>query len=159
MLFTRAAVVSALTLLARAQTKTTLSPAQVGPLPLQYLSHQANAASKSTKAIHDLHSYLGSLTTVPGYTAAVQAISTGIPASVLSQINNNPNAFDQSLATATADPSWFSALPTSAVAFLSSVGAAEMSIVSMDAQGPAPTNAAKVAGVVLAAGGAALAML
>lgn len=89
----------------------------------------------------------------------MQAISTGIPASVLSQINNNANAFDQSLATATADTSWFSALPTSAVAFLSSVGAAEMSIVSKDAQGPAPTNVAKVAGVVLAAGGAALAIL
>lgn len=76
-----------------------------------------------------------------------------------SQINNNPGAFYQSMATATTDPAWFSALPTSAVGFFSSVAAAEMSIVSKDVKGPAPTHAVKVAGVVLAAGGVALAMM
>ena len=59
----------------------------------------------------------------------------------------------------TAMPSWFSALPTSAVAYFSSVAQAEISILSKDAKGPAPTNAVKVVGAVMAAGGAALALL
>ena len=59
----------------------------------------------------------------------------------------------------TAAPSWFSAIPTSAVAYFSSVRQAEYSILSKDAKGPAPTNAVRVAGAVMAAGGAALALL
>lgn len=96
---------------------------------------------------------------MPGYSAAASAAATGIPDDVISQIDNDPSGFYQSIATQTVTPSWFAALPTSAVAFFSSVGAAEFSIVSKDAQAPAPTHAVKVAGVVLAAGGAALAML
>ncbi len=96
---------------------------------------------------------------MPGYSAAMQVISPGVPDSVLSQVGNDPSAFYQAIATQTAEPSWYAAMPTSVVAFFSSVFAAEFSIVSKDAQGPAPTHAAKVAGVVLAAGGAALAVL
>ncbi len=42
---------------------------------------------------------------------------------------------------------------------LSSVGREEVSIVSKDVTGPAPTNVAKIAGAALAAGAAALAVL
>ena len=56
-------------------------------------------------------------------------------------------------------PTWFSALPTSAQAYFSSVGQAEISIISKDAEGPAPTNVMRVAGAVVVAGGAALALL
>ncbi len=72
---------------------------------------------------------------------------------------DDPDGYFQSALTATAQPTWFSALPTSAQAFISSVGQAEFSIISKDAQGPAPTNAVRVAGAVVAAGGAALALL
>lgn len=50
-------------------------------------------------------------------------------------------------------------MPTSVQSFWSSVGAQQISIVTKAAAGPAPTHAAKVAGVILAAGGAVVAML
>ena len=77
------------------------------------------------------------------------------------QIQFDPEGYIQSLATATAVPSWYSAMPTPIQQFWSSVGAAEISIVSKDAKGPAPTNAVnvKLAGAALAAGGAVMAML
>ncbi|KAK3170660.1 hypothetical protein OEA41_002742 [Lepraria neglecta] len=141
MLFTRAFIVSALAALASAQAATTVSPAQ------------------ESKAVNDLSSYLNALTTDPGYTAAVAAFATAVPSDVLSEIEDNPDGYFQSAFTATALPTWFTALPSSAQSFFSSVGAAEISIVSKDVKGPAPTNAVKVGGAVLAAGGAVLALL
>lgn len=87
-----------------------------------------------------------------------------------------------SVYTASAVQSWFTALPTSVLSYYSSNVQAVSSIISEDAKGPAPTNAAsnaqveriiisedvkgpaptnavRVAGVVMAAGGAALALL
>lgn len=69
--------------------------------------------------------------------------------------------------TATAQPTWYAALPNSVRAFYSSVGAAEYSIINKDAKAPTPTstnaaevgNAVKVGGAALAAGGAVLALL
>lgn len=84
---------------------------------------------------------------------------TAIPSSVAQNLED-PSAYFESLATATVTPDWYtSAVPTSAQAVFSSAIAENFRIVSQNAEGPAPTNAAKVAGVFLAAGGAAMAML
>ena len=77
---------------------------------------------------------------------------------MVSEIINNPN-YLQSAVSGTALPTWYTAIPTSAQAVLSSVGAAENSIASKDVSGPAPTNAVKVGIAALAAGGAVLALL
>ncbi len=74
-------------------------------------------------------------------------------------MEDDPDGYLQSALTATALPTWFSALPTSAQAYISSVAQAEISIISKDAKGPAPTNVVKVAGALVAAGGAALVLL
>lgn len=85
-------------------------------------------------------------------------MASAVPSDVLSGIENDPG-YVQSALTGTAQPSWFSALPTSAQAYLSSVVQAEISIITKDAEGPAPTNVAKVAGAVMVAGGAVMALL
>lgn len=77
------------------------------------------------------------------------------------QIEADPSDYVQSVITATATPSWYSAIPTPYQSYLSSVGNAEASIVSKDATGPAPTKApgVKVVGAALAVGAAGLALL
>lgn len=80
-----------------------------------------------------------------------------MPYSVSRQILDDPSGYWNNIATASALPSWYTAMPTSVQAFWSSVGVQEISIVTKAAAGP--TNAAKVAGAVLAAGGAVVAML
>lgn len=84
---------------------------------------------------------------------------TAVPNSIWSELQSDWSGGIESMAAATTNPSWFTAMPTSAQAYWSSVGAAEQSIVNKDEQDPAPTHAVKVAGVVLAAGGAALVMI
>ena len=78
---------------------------------------------------------------------------------MLAEIEADPSDYIQSVLTETTQPAWISAVPTSARAYLSSVANAEASIITKDAKGPAPTNAVKVVGAVVAAGGAALALL
>ena len=86
-------------------------------------------------------------------------LQTALPSSVLSDIEADPSDFFNSIVTATATPDWYSAIPTSYQSYFSSIGAAEASIVNEDAKGPAPTNGVKLAGMAVAAGGVALALL
>lgn len=102
---------------------------------------------------------------------------------------NNPNGFYESLATQTSYPDWYTALPTTVQDLLESVGQHEISIIteaiagsdptpvvtitsavstittpmisvtSSVLSGPAPTNAVRVAGAVVVAGGAVVAIL
>ena len=65
----------------------------------------------------------------------------------------------QEFATATAEPTWWSDVPDKYQAYWTSVAKAEASILVKAAEGPAPTHAPKIAGAILAAGGAALAFL
>lgn len=99
------------------------------------------------------------MTTDPAYIEAEAAFTSAIPSSVYAQLEADPTDFLQNILTGTAPPDWYSAVPTSAQSVLQSVGSAEISIVTKEATGPAPTNVAKVAGAALAAGAAALAML
>ena len=99
------------------------------------------------------------MTAQPAYTAAINALVSAIPSDKIEDFDNDPMGYFEYEFIGTAAPSWFPAIPTSAVAYFSSVRQAEFSILSNDAKGPAPTNAVKVAGAVMAAGGAALALL
>ena len=65
------------------------------------------------------------------------------------------------LATETAEPSYLSALPTDVQSYLSSVGAAEASIINKDTgNGAAPVSVAvKAAGALVVAGAVAIALL
>lgn len=58
-------------------------------------------------------------------------------------------------------PSWVTAVPTSYLGYMSSVVAAEQSIVSKGLEGPAPTQGprVKVVGAAMAVGAAGLALL
>lgn len=149
MLFTRALILSTFTILTTAQTPaspaypTTLTPAQ------------------QTRAAKDLVAYQSSIALQPEFTSILEALQSAIPESVLDQMETDPSDYLQSIITGTAQPSWYSAIPTSYQNYLSSVGAAEASIISKDAEGPAPTKApgAKVVVAALAVGAAGLAML
>ena len=101
--------------------------------------------------------YQSSWAKQPEFTAVEQALETAVPTSL--QYDGNDALGTFATATGTEVPTWFSALPTSVQGYLSSVRGDLIHIVTNNAEGPAPTNAAKMAGVVIAAGGAALAML
>ena len=109
--------------------------------------------------MNDLSAYLTSVVAQPAYTAAVDALASAVPTDIQSEFLNDPEGYVQSAFTNPAVPSWFTAIPTSVQAYFSSMGQAEASILSKDAKGPAPTNAVRVAGAVMAAGGAALVLL
>ena len=172
MLFTRTLILSTLTLLTTAQTTTdagaaiptSVSGAQVNKHPYHHphlISPQLTPLFKATHILHDLESYLSSLTSQPEYTSVLDALESAIPESVLQEIEADPSDYLNSVITGTATPSWYSAIPTSYQNYLSSVGVVEASIVSKDATGPAPTKApgAKVVGAALAVGAAGLALL
>lgn len=91
----------------------------------------------------------------------MQALTSAIPASILSQIENDPTDYLSSVLGGGEVPSWVSTVPTSYMNYFSSIGAAEASITSKAAEGPAPTNGprVKVVGAALAVGAAGLALL
>lgn len=91
----------------------------------------------------------------------MQALTSAIPASILSQIEDDPTDYLSSVLGAGELPSWFSAVPTSYVSYFSSIGAAEASIVSKASEAPAPTSGprVRVVGAALAVGAAGLALL
>ena len=92
----------------------------------------------------------------------MQALTSAIPASVLSQIENDPTDYLSSIMGGDgAKPSWLSAVPTSYISYFSSIAVAEASIATKAAEAPAPTNGprVKVVGAALAVGAAGLALL
>ncbi|KAK4697241.1 hypothetical protein P7C71_g800, partial [Lecanoromycetidae sp. Uapishka_2] len=149
MLYSRAFLASTLALFANANPTTVdgvAVPTSISP-------------AKQTKILNDLSAYQNSITAHAEWSSALAAYTSAIPSSVLTQIDANPIDYIQSVLSAGTPPAWVSAVPTSAVSYISSVVSAEASIISKDAKGPAPTNGAKIVGAVVAAGGAALALL
>ena len=87
-------------------------------------------------------------------------LATAVPTSLQGLLSTNPGLFYTQLATQTAAPAWYTALPSDVQNYLSSVANAEVSIVQSDLKAAAPTHGAmKVAGAALAVGAAGLAML
>ncbi|MCJ1291892.1 hypothetical protein MMC34_003440 [Xylographa carneopallida] len=139
-IFLGASLLSLLALTAAQTTTITVSPAQASHISA------------------DIASYLSTLTTQPGWVSAVSVLATAIPSS---DYSNGLSAYLQQVVTATALPSWYTAMPSDVQSIFSSVGAAEVSIVTKDlaAAAPQPTAALKVMGGMLAAGAAGLALL
>ncbi|CAD6583951.1 MAG: hypothetical protein ASARMPRED_001560 [Alectoria sarmentosa] len=156
MLSTRILILSALALLANTQTTTTDAA-----IPTDNALPTLTPAAYPTRVIASVEKYLSSVEKQPEWSSAVQALTSAIPASILTQIENDPTDYLSSVLGAGELPSWVSAVPTSYMSYLSSVGAAEASIASKVAEGPAPTNGprVKVVGAALVVGAAGLALL
>lgn len=88
-------------------------------------------------------------------------MATGLPGSVIDSITADPSDFFVLLATQTALPTEYRVLPSDVQSYLSSVGAAEASIINKDTgNAAAPSNLVlKVVGAVMAAGAVGLALL
>jgi hypothetical protein len=120
-------------------------------------------AAQATKIIEnfvsDASNYLTSVTAQPEFSAFTSVIGSIVPESELPD-NFLDTAAANSLATAT--PTWWTKLPTSAQAYYTSIIADQLSIVSKDFKGPAAPTAApmmKAAGVAAAGALAGAAML
>lgn len=150
MLFTRTLIISTLTLLANTQTA-----------PTDAATPTITPAALPTQVIASIENYYSSLETQPEFSSAIQALTSAMPASILNQIENDPADYLSSVLGAGAQQSWISAVPTSYISYFSSIGAAEASIITQTAAGPAPTNGprVKVVGAALAMGAAGLALL
>lgn len=159
MLFTSTLILSTLALLTNAQTSTTDAavPTSTANAALSTLT----PAALPTRVIASVEKYLSSVEAQPEWSSALQALTSAIPASVLSQIEADPTDYLSSVLEGGQTPSWISAVPTSYISYFSSIGAAEASIATKTAEGPAPTNGArvKVVGAALAVGAAGLALL
>ena len=78
---------------------------------------------------------------------------TGVPSAVFDSFTADPSDFFIMLATETAEPDYLQALPTDVQSYLSSVGAAEASIIVKDTSDARATNVGmKAAGALMVAG-------
>ncbi|MCJ1251884.1 hypothetical protein MMC30_009122 [Trapelia coarctata] len=117
--------------------------------------------SQSSKIQADASSYFSSLYAQPQWTSVISVLATGLPESEIESITADPANFFVLLATATALPPAYKSLPSDVQSYLSSVGAAEASIVNKDTGNDAAPSgiAMKAAGAFLAAGAVGIALL
>lgn len=118
---------------------TTINYAQVNPPLLRpQISHPILTLTPQIQS--DIGAYVSSLAAQPAFTSVQSVLATGLPKSIFDDPSANPAGF---LATATALPSYFTALPSDVLSYLRSVGLAEISIVTKDlGAGGASTAAA-----------------
>ena len=64
------------------------------------------------------------------FTSAFSVLATAVPASDVAKAAADPSGYLQSALTATATPSWYSALPTQYQSYFESIGSAQLSIVN-----------------------------
>lgn len=69
-----------------------------------------------------------SVTAQPEFSSAIAALETAVPLSAVAAIGANPEDFIMELATGTI-PSWFTAIPTSVVNYVESIGEQALSLV------------------------------
>ncbi|KAG8528261.1 uncharacterized protein KY384_007178 [Bacidia gigantensis] len=142
---------------------TSLLPLLLPFLPLLTTAQDTTLPAKAQSALLD---YYSSIVTEPAYSSAVQAVVTALPESDIDSVIASPTEYFLSLATATAPPAWFTALPTTYQQYFSSVEAKQLGIVSSatasEGAGARQTAAPMVKKVVGAAGvivGAGVALL
>ncbi|MCJ1401523.1 hypothetical protein MMC11_004737 [Xylographa trunciseda] len=108
----------------------------------------------------DAASYFSSLFAQPQFTSVVSVMYTGVPQDAFDSFTADPSDFFIMLATETAAPAYIQALPTDVQSYLSSVGAAEASIIVKDTSDAKSTNVGmKVAGALMVAGALCVALL
>ena len=115
---------------------------------------------QASKVLSDLEAYQTSLQAQPAYSDALSVLATAIPSSDLAAIEADYTGYFHSLATAVTPPSWYTALPTSYRQYISSIDAAENSIISKDIGGgaAAPTGIAKAGAAAVVGAGVGVVM-
>ena len=108
-----------------------------------------NSASPAqvSQIMNDIGNYFTSLGNDPAFTSVEAVLATGLPSSIIDLLANDPAGFGAA-ATDPAVIAAFTRLPTDVQAYLSSVGAVEVSIVASDlsATGLATGTAGTVTG-------------
>ena len=102
------------------QTKTLLSLVALSTAALAEISIDINEADK---VVTDAAAYISSVTANPAFASDLSAIASAVPKSVIAAAEKNPEAFAEALITATALPSWVSAIPTPAIDSLETLAA------------------------------------
>ena len=82
-----------------------------------------------TAIAEDLASFVTAVTAQPEFSNAVSVLETAVPSSVVDALSADPEGVLASLATAASPPAWVTAIPTSVVEYISSIGAEAISIV------------------------------
>ena len=72
-----------------------------------------------------------SITAQPEFSSAVAALETAIPLTAVESIGESPEDFIMELATGTV-PSWFTAIPTSVIEYVESIGEQAVSLLEAD---------------------------
>ncbi|CAF9919886.1 MAG: hypothetical protein GOMPHAMPRED_001911 [Gomphillus americanus] len=85
------------------------------------------------------------------------ALATEVP-DLAEEVNGDPILLAEAFLTATATPTWYTALPSDIQGFVSSVANAEATIAAKDS-GAAPNTEVWTFGVILAAGAAGMLLL
>ena len=75
-----------------------------------------------------LAAYVTSITAQPEFGSAIAALQTAIPLSAVAEIGANPEAYIMDLATGEV-PDWYTAIPTSVVDYIESIGEQAVSLV------------------------------
>ena len=79
--------------------------------------------NEANKVASDVVGYAASITNDPAFQTDLAQIASAIPSSVIAAAESNPEAFVEGLLTATAVPTWVSAIPTGAIDSLESLAA------------------------------------
>lgn len=79
--------------------------------------------SKAQQVASDVVAYVSSVTANPAFQSDLSALQSAIPSSVIAQAESNPEAFAEAIFTATALPSWVSAIPTPVIDSLETLAA------------------------------------
>ncbi|KAK3079332.1 hypothetical protein LTS18_005126 [Coniosporium uncinatum] len=118
----------------------------------QTFSDAGAASAAVSRLASDLSTFLTSLTADPAYASQTSVLYEALPSSLRADIDSDVNNAVEQLATQTAAPSWFSALPTENSNYWVSVANEEIAIATKAIEGVAarPTGYLKAAGVVAA---------
>ncbi|KAL8793022.1 MAG: hypothetical protein Q9195_004333 [Heterodermia aff. obscurata] len=98
-----------------------------GVIPTGYKS----LIPSETKVVNDIAAYVTSITAQPEFSSAVAALETAIPLTAFESIGESPEDFIMELATGTI-PSWFTAIPTSVIDYVESIGEQAVSLLEAD---------------------------
>ncbi len=110
----------------------TALPAWVSAIPTPSIDSLETLAAKPIKAVEDVESYVESLINEPGFASVASVLATAVPSSVEAELENDPVSFFQAQITATAQPSYITALPEDIQSDIGSFINKGLSIVASD---------------------------
>lgn len=99
-----------------------------GRAKVQSAATNPSLVSQETQVVDALAAYVTSVTAAPEFFSAIAALETAVPLSAVAAIGANPEDFIMELATGTI-PSWFTAIPSSVIDYVESIGEQALSLV------------------------------